>query len=430
MTVKYEKIEENKVKLTITVEAEEFNKALDVAFEKVVKDVSLPGFRKGKVPRYIFERRFGEAALYEEAINYLIPRVYPKAVQEANIQPVAQPEIDIPNPEEMGKDKPFTFTATVFVKPAVTLGEYKGIEVKQLSTEVTEEEVNQEIDRLLNQHAELVLKEAPAENGDTVIIDFEGFKDGVAFEGGKGTNYSLKLGSQTFIPGFEEQLIGIQAGEERKINVTFPEDYPHDELKGQEVTFNVVCHEVKYEQKPELNDDFVKELNRENINTVEELRNSIRDTFKARKEQEAKNHVIDTVVDIATNNAQINIPEVMIENEVEEMIHNTEHRFEHQGINLDLYLQYIGSSREQLKEQFKPEAEKRIRYNLTLEKIAEVENIQVSEDELNEELKNIADYYNMSVEEVKKAFPNTKDIEDSIKIRKAVDFLVDNAVKL
>lgn len=430
MTVKYEKIEENKVKLTITVEAEEFNKALDVAFEKVVKDVSLPGFRKGKVPRYIFERRFGEAALYEEAINYLIPRVYPKAVQEANIQPVAQPEIDIPNPEEMGKDKPFTFTATVFVKPAVTLGEYKGIEVKQLSTEVTEEEVNQEIDRLLNQHAELVLKEAPAENGDTVIIDFEGFKDGVAFEGGKGTNYSLKLGSQTFIPGFEEQLIGIQAGEERKINVTFPEDYPHDELKGQEVTFNVVCHEVKYEQKPELNDDFVKELNRENINTVEELRNSIRDTFKARKEQETKNHVIDTVVDIAANNAQINIPEVMIENEVEEMIHNTEHRFEHQGINLDLYLQYIGSSREQLKEQFKPEAEKRIRYNLTLEKIAEVENIQVSEDELNEELKNIADYYNMSVEEVKKAFPNTKDIEDSIKIRKAVDFLVDNAVKL
>jgi len=430
MTVKYEKIEENKVKLTITVEAEEFNKALDVAFEKVVKDVSLPGFRKGKVPRYIFERRFGEAALYEEAINYLIPRVYPKAVQEANIQPVAQPEIDIPNPEEMGKDKPFTFTATVFVKPAVTLGEYKGIEVKQLSTEVTEEEVNQEIDRLLNQHAELVLKEAPAENGDTVIIDFEGFKDGIAFEGGKGTNYSLKLGSQTFIPGFEEQLIGIQAGEERKINVTFPEDYSNDELKGQEVTFNVVCHEVKYEQKPELNDDFVKELNRENINTVEELRNSIRDTFKARKEKEAKNHVIDTVVDIAANNAQINIPEVMIENEVEEMIHNTEHRFEHQGINLDLYLQYIGSSREQLKEQFKPEAEKRIRYNLTLEKIAEVENIQVSEDELNEELKNIADYYNMSVEEVKKAFPNTKDIEDSIKIRKAVDFLVDNAVKL
>jgi len=430
MTVKFERIEENKVKLTITVEAEEFNKALDVAFEKVVKDVSLPGFRKGKVPRPLFERRFGEAVLYEEAINYLIPRVYPKAVEEANIEPVAQPEIDIPNPEEMGKNKPFTFSATVVIKPEVTLGDYKGIEVKQLSTEVTDDEVNEEIEKLLNQHAELVLKEAPAENGDTVIIDFEGFKDGVAFEGGKGTNYSLKLGSQTFIPGFEEQLIGIKAGEERKITVTFPEDYHSEDLKGQEVTFNVVCHEVKAEQKPELDDDFVKELNRENVNTVEELRNSIRETFKTRKEQDAKNHLIDTVVDVAANNAQINIPEVMIENETEEMIHSTEHRFEHQGINFDLYLQYIGSSREQLKEQFKKEAEKRIRYNLTLEKIAEVENIQVTEEELNVELKNIADYYKMDVEEVKKAFPNTKEIEDTIRIRKAVDFLVDNAVKL
>ena len=260
MTVKFEKIEDNKVKLTVTVEAEEFNKGLDAAFKLVVKDVTVPGFRKGKVPRLIFEKKFGVESLYEEAINYVINNTYYDAVNEAKIEPVAQPVIDA-DFENMGKDKPFTYFATVVVKPEVKLGLYKGIEVKPLSQIVTDEDIENELNNLLTQHSELVLKEAEAENGDTVVIDYEGFKDDKPFEGGGATNYSLKLGSNSFIPGFEEKLIGIKAEEERTIELTFPEDYHAEDLKGQDVIFKVKCHEVKTLEVPELNEDFIKELN-------------------------------------------------------------------------------------------------------------------------------------------------------------------------
>ncbi len=430
MTVKLEKVEENKVKLTVTVEAEEFNKALDVAFKKVVKEINVPGFRKGKVPRNLFEKKFGVESLYEEAINYLIPKVYPDAIKEADITPVAQPVIDFDDFANIGKDKPFTFYATVVVKPEVKLGLYKGIEVKTLSTDVTEEDVDNEIKRLLEQHSELVIKEEGAELEDTVIIDYEGFVNDVAFEGGKATNYSLKLGSNSFIPGFEEQLVGIKAGEERTINVKFPEDYHAEDLKGKDAQFKVKCHEVKTVEVPALDDEFVKELNRDNINNVSELKEDINNKLKTRKETAAKNHIIDTVVDTAATNAEINIPEEMIEAETEEMIHNASHRLEQQGINLDLYLKYTGGTKEGLHEQFKGDAIKQIRYNLTLEAIADAENIQVTEEELEKEFAQIAEVYNMPIEKVKAAFSNTKDIEADIKRRKAVDFLVDNAVRI
>ncbi len=429
MTVKSEKIEENKVKLTVTVEADEFNKALDEAFKKVIKEVNAPGFRKGKMPRGMFEKKYGIESLYEEAINYLIPKVYPDALTEAQINPVAQPEIDV-DFENIGKDKPLTFYATVVVKPEVKLGVYKGIEVKELPTDVTDEDIDNEISKLLNQHAELVVKESEAVLNDTVVIDYEGFKDGVAFEGGKAENHSLTLGSNSFIPGFEELLVGIKAGENKTLDVTFPEEYHAEDLKGAAVQFNVICHEVKTREIPELNDDFVVELNRENINTVDELKEDIKKTLTEQKATEAKNHITDTVVDTAANNAQINLPEEMIDAEVERMLHDASHRLEQQGINLELYLQYTGSTKEGLKEQFKGDAVKRLRYNLTLEAIAKEENFEVTEEDLNSEFEKIATMYNISVDEVKNAFPNTKDIEEDLKARKAVEFIIENSVRL
>lgn len=428
MSVKVEKIEENKVKLTVTVNAEEFNKALDYSFKKVIKDVSLPGFRKGKVPRPIFEKKFGEAALYEEAVNYLIPMSYPLAVEEANIDPVAQPEIDF-DYESMGKDQEFTFYATVVVKPEVKLGDYKGLEVTELPTEVTDEEVTAEVNKLLDRHAELAVKDEAAEDGDTVVVDYEGYKDGQPFEGGASTNYSLKLGSNTFIPGFEEKLIGIKAGEDRDIDLTFPEEYHSEDLKGANVTFKVHCHEVKTRVLPELNDEFVKELEMENIETVEALKSDALTKLKQQKETDAKNHLVDTLVEKASENATINIPQEMIDAESDKLMQDAEQRLSQQGVTLDLYLQYTGGTREGLQEQLKTEAVKRIRYNLTLEAIANAEGLEVNEEDLTKQFEEIAKAYNVSIEQVKAAFPNTQDVEGEIKVRKAIDFLVDNASK-
>jgi trigger factor len=428
MTVQFETIEENKVKLTVTVEAETFNKALDFAFKKVSKDVEIKGFRKGKVPRAIFEQRFGEGALYEDAINYVVSSEYPKAIDEAKIEPVAQPEIDF-DYETIGKNKDFTFYATVAVKPEVTLGDYKGLEVTELSTEVTEADIDAEVNKLIDRYAELMVKEEAAENGDTVVIDYEGFKDGQPFEGGGATNYSLALGSNSFIPGFEEQLVGIKAGEDREVNVTFPEVYHSEELAGAEAVFKVHCHEVKTRQLPELTDEFVKELELENIETVAALREDAKTKLVQQKETNAKNALIDAVVDQAAENATINIPQEMVNAEAERMIQDTEQRLSQQGITLDLYLQYTGGTREGLLEQLSGDALKRIRYNLTLEAIANVEGIEATADEVANQMEEIAKAYNVTVEQVKMAFPNTADIENEIKVRKAVDFLVEQAVK-
>lgn len=429
MTVKVEKIEENKMKLTVTVSEQQFNEALDEAFKKVVKEVNVQGFRKGKLPRNIFEQRFGVESLYEEAINYLLPKAYPEAVEEAKIEPVAQPEIDV-DFENMGKNKPLTFFATVVVKPDVKLGQYKGIEVETLSKDVTEEDIDSEIKKLLEQNAELIVKEAEAVLGDTVVIDYEGFKDDVAFDGGKAENHSLVLGSNSFIPGFEEQLVGIKPGESKTVNVKFPDEYHSEELKGADAIFNVICHEVKTRELPELNDDFVKELNRENINTLDELKADLKATLTTQKETAAKNHLIDQAIDKAANNAEVNIPQEMIDSEADKMLQDAGQRLEQQGINLELYLQYTGSTKEGLLEQFKGEAVKRIRYSLTLEQITKEEDFAVTEEDINKEFEEISKMYNISVEQVRAAIPNTSEMEQEIKNRKAVDFLVENTVKL
>lgn len=428
MAVNYEKIEENKVKLTVTVDKAEFNKALDVAFTKVVKDVDVPGFRKGKLPRNMFEKKFGVESLYEEAINYIVSIEYPKAVSEANIQVVAQPKIDI-DYENLGKDKDFVFYATVAVKPEVKLGDYKGIEVEELDVELTDEEVKAELDKLLDQQAELIVKETAAENGDTVVIDYEGLKDNEPFEGGKASNYSLKLGSNTFIPGFEEKLIGINAGESRDVDLTFPEEYHAEELKGKDVVFKVLCHEVKNRQVPELNDEFVKDLNKDNIENVEQLKEDIKSNLKTQKETNAKNHLIDTVVDTASNNAKMNIPQEMIDAEADRLLQDADQRLQQQGLNLDLYLQYTNGTKEGLLEQLKVEATKRLSQHLTLEEISKQENIEVTKEDIDNKLDEIAKTYNVTLEQVKSAFANTENLEDEIKISKTIDFLVDNAVR-
>ena len=294
MAVKVETIEKNKVKLTITLSAESFDKALDAAFKKVSKNLQVPGFRKGKVPRPMFEQKFGVEALYEDALDAILPQAYVNAIEETNIAPVAAPTWDI---KEIGKGKELVAEATVVVKPEVELGQYTGIEVEELSTEVTEKDVENELEKLLQNHAEIVVKEGAVENGDTAVIDYEGFKDGVAFEGGKGENHPLVIGSNSFIPGFEEQLIGMKTGETKEINVTFPKEYHAADLAGADATFKVTLHEVKTRELPTLDDEFVKDLDREGIETISDLKADLEKTLKDQKETAARNHVIDTVVE-------------------------------------------------------------------------------------------------------------------------------------
>ena len=317
MAVKVETIEKNKVKLTITLSAESFDKALDAAFKKVSKNLQVPGFRKGKVPRPMFEQKFGVEALYEDALDAILPQAYVNAIEETNIAPVAAPTWDI---KEIGKGKELVAEATVVVKPEVELGQYTGIEVEELSTEVTEKDVENELEKLLQNHAEIVVKEGAVENGDTAVIDYEGFKDGVAFEGGKGENHPLVIGSNSFIPGFEEQLIGMKTGETKEINVTFPKEYHAADLAGADATFKVTLHEVKTRELPTLDDEFVKDLDREGIETISDLKADLEKTLKDQKETAARNHVIDTVVEKVTENAKFEIPSEMIDSEVAQMV--------------------------------------------------------------------------------------------------------------
>ncbi len=426
MSVKVETLENSKVKLTMTVSAEEFNKALDAAFKKVSKTLAVPGFRKGKMPRQMFESKFGVESLYEDALDVVLPKAYMAAIDEANIAPVAAPSWDI---EQIGKGQELVAVATVVVKPEVELGEYKGIEVAELSTDVTAEDVEAELATLLERQAEIVVKDGAVEMTDTAVIDYEGFKDGVAFEGGKGENHPLEIGSNSFIPGFEAQLVGMKAGETKEIAVTFPAEYHSEELAGAAVTFNVTVHEVKQSQLPTLDNEFVMDLNREGIETVEALKSDIETTIKARKETEAKNHVIDAVVEAVTENAKFEIPTEMIDAEVAQMLKEAEQRFQSQGFNLDLYFQFTGTDLEGFKAQLRPEAEKRLSYNLTLEAVVVAENVTVTDAELDAKLAEIAASYGRSVEELKATIPNVEFLREDLKVQKAVDFLVENAVR-
>ncbi|RBW71566.1 trigger factor [Bacillus taeanensis] len=427
MTAKWEKLEGNQGVLTVEVEANEVNNALDEAFKKVVKKVSVPGFRKGRIPRPIFEKRFGVEALYQDALDILLPKAYSEAVEEANIEPVDRPEVDV---EQMEKGQTLIFKATVTVKPEVTLGEYKGLEVEEADTAVTDEDVEAELKSLQEKQAELVVVEAgQVENGDTVVIDFEGFVDGEAFEGGKAENYSLEVGSGSFIPGFEEQLVGLEAGTEKDVEVSFPEEYHAEELAGKPATFKVKVHDIKRKELPELDDEFAKDVNEE-VETLDELKAKLREKLEADKKHAAEHQKQDTVVEKATENAEIDLPEVMVTNEQDRMIQEFEQRLQGQGMNLDLYYQFSGQDETALREQMKEDAEKRVRTNLTLEAIAAAENIEAGEEEVEKELEKMAEMYNMEVAQIKQMLQlqgGTDALKQDLKIRKAVEFLVENS---
>jgi trigger factor len=427
MSAKWEKLEGNQGVLTVEVEASEVDTALDQAFKKVVKKVNVPGFRKGKMPRRLFEQRFGVESLYQDALDILLPKAYGDAVEETGIEPVDRPEVDI---EKMEQGSNLVFTAKVIVKPEVKLGEYKGLEVEKTETEVTDEDVQNELTRLQEQQAELVVKEEGAiENGDTVNIDFEGFVDGEAFEGGKAENYSLEIGSGSFIPGFEEQLVGEKAGTEKDVNVTFPEEYHAEELAGKRAVFKVKIHDIKSKQLPELNDEFAKEAEGD-AETLEDLKKELRTKLEESKKQEAENKTRETVIEKASENAEIEIPEAMVNTELDRMVQEFGQRLQMQGMNLDLYYQFSGTSEEALREQMKEDAGKRVRTNLVLEAIVEAENIEVSEEEIDAELNKMAEMYKMEVEQIKQmlAMQGGNDaVAADLKVRKAIDFLVENS---
>ena len=425
MSVKWEKQEGNQGLLTIEVSAEEVNKALDKAFKKIVVKINEPGFRKGKMPRPLFEKKYGVEALYQDALEIIIPDAYANAIDEAGIEPVDYPEIAGTETFEKGKD--FTFTATVTVKPEPKLGEYKGLEVTKLSTEVTEEEVEEQIQAQLARKAELEIKEDGAvEEGDTAVIDFEGFLGEEAFEGGKGEDYALEIGSGSFIPGFEEQLVGVKAGESKDVVVTFPEEYHATELAGKEATFKVTVKEIKTKVLPELNDEFAKEIDPE-VESVEALRAKIKEQTAEQKKAESEGTLRDELVEKAAENAEMEIPQGMINTELDRMVQEFGQRLQMQGMNLELYFQFSGQNEEALREQMTPDAENRVRVALTLEAIAKAENVQVTEEDITAELDAMAAQFGMTVEQIKTALGGTAVLENDIKTKKTVELLVENA---
>lgn len=425
MSVNWEKQEGNEGVLTFEVSAEEFNKALDKAFKKVVKDVQIPGFRKGKIPRGLFEKRFGVEALYQDAVDFALPTAYMQAVEEADIEPIDQPEIDI---DQIEKGKPLIFTAKVMVKPEVKLGEYKGLEVEDEEVEVTDEDVMHDLEHQRERHAELVIKEeGEIEEGDTAVIDFEGFIDGEPFEGGKAENHSLEIGSGQFIPGFEDQLIGKKSGEELEINVTFPEDYHAKEFASKDATFKVKIHEVKSKELPELDDEFAKDVDDE-VETLEELKNKTKEQLLEQRKQNAENKKQETLIEKASENAEVDIPEVMIENELDQMVQEFEQRLQMQGMTLEMYSQFSGQDKDELKEQMREDAEKRVKTSLTLDAIVEAEGLEASDEDVEKELDKMAEMYGTDKEQIRKMLgANTDAIKKDLKKRKAIDFLVEQS---
>lgn len=425
MTAKWEKQEGNEGVLTIEVSAEEFDQALGQAFKKVSKDVQIPGFRKGKIPRKIFENRFGVESLYQDAVDIVLPNAYVQAIEETNIEPIAQPDVDI---EKIEQGETLVFTAKVTVKPEVTLGDYKGLEVEEKSVEVTDEDVDHELEHQREHQAELVVKEeGTVEQGDTVVMDFEGLMDGEAFEGGKGENHSLEIGSGQFIPGFEEQLVGKTAGEDTEVQITFPEDYHAKELAGKEATFNVKIHEVKYKELPELDDEFAKDVDEE-VETLDELKKKKKEQLEEQKKQEADNQKRETLIEKASEHAQVDVPVEMIDTELDQMVKEFEQRLQAQGMTMEMYAQFSGQDEDGLKEQMKDDAAKRVKTNLILEAIVNTENLEATEEDVNAELEKMASMYGTDVEQLKQMLGGNSDaIKEDLKMRKAIDFLVEHS---
>nr|WP_300767651.1 trigger factor [uncultured Acetatifactor sp.] len=428
MSLQVEKLENNMAKLTIEVPAEELEKAIEGAYRKNRGRISIPGFRKGKAPRKMIEQIYGKEVFYEDAANALIPDAYEKAYDECGEEIVSSPQIDV---VQLEAGKPFIFTAEVALKPEVTLGQYKGVKVDKADLEVTEEEVTAEIDKERDKNSRTVdVTDRAVKDGDIATIDFEGFMDGVAFEGGKGSDYPLTIGSHAFIPGFEEELIGAQIGVETEVNVTFPEDYQAEELAGKPAVFKCTVKRLQEKQLPELDEDFVGEVSEES-DTVEEYREEIRKKLEKRKTDEAKAVKEDAVVDAIIADAKMDIPEAMIETQQRQMVQDYAQRMQSQGISMEQYMQFTGMTGEMLLEQVKPQVMKKIQSRLVLEAVAAAEGIQVTEEEIAEELKTMGEAYQMEPEKVEELLGENgrEQVKGDIRVRKAADFVVENAVE-
>ena len=424
MTATWEKKEGNQGVLSVTVPAEKFDNALDKAFKKVVKQINVPGFRKGKVPRQIFEQRFGVEALYQDAADIVLPEAYGEAIEETGIKPVDQPEIEV---QQIEKGQDFKFDATVTVEPEVELGDYKGLEIEKQDADLTDEEVDEAINQQLNQLSEMVVKEDGAvEEGDTVNIDFDGYVDGEQFEGGQADSYDLEIGSGSFIPGFEEQLVGVKAGEEKDVNVTFPEEYHAEELSGKEATFKTKENEIKYKEVPELDDEIANELDSD-AETVDQYKENLRKRLAEQKQTEAENVQKEEAIQKASDNAKIDIPKAMVNTELDRMLQEFGQRMQQQGLSLETYFQISGQDESQLREQMKDDAEARVRTNLTLTAIADKEDIEVSEEDIDKELEKMSEQFNISVEDIKNTLGNTDIVKNDVRIQKVIDLLVDEA---
>ncbi len=425
MSVQVENLEKNMAKLTVEVPAEELEKAVQAAYMKQKSKISLPGFRKGKVPRHMVEKMYGPEIFYEEAVNIILSKEYPKAAEESELEIVSRPTIDV---EQLEKGKSFIFTAEVAVKPGVTLGKYLGVCVKKAEVAVSEEEVTAEIEKERESNARMVTVEGRAiEDGDTAVIDYEGFTDGEAFEGGKGENHSLVIGSHSFIDTFEEQLIGKNTGEQVTVNVTFPEDYHAPELAGKPAMFQVKINEIKAKELPELDDEFAQDVSE--FDTLAEYKESVEKKLVERKEAEVKRERENEIIEKIIEDSQMEIPDAMVETQTENMMDDFANRLAQQGMSMEQYMQFTGMTKEKLMEQMKPDALKRIQSGLILEAIAEAEKIEVSEEDVEAEIGKMAEMYGMEVDKLKELFPESEreNMKKDLAIQKAVDLIVEKA---
>ena len=428
MSLQVEKLEKNMAKLTIEVSAEDLDKAMEKAYQKQKSRISLPGFRKGKAPRKMIESMYGKGVFMEDAVNSLVPQEYTKALGECDLEIVSQPEINV---TQMEPGKALIFTADVAVKPEVTLGDYKGVEVPKTEIVVTDEEVDAEIKKEQDKNARtVVVEDRAAANGDITTIDFEGFVDGVAFDGGKGTDYALTLGSGTFIPGFEDQIVGANTGDHVEVKVTFPEEYQAKELAGKEAVFQCDVKKIETKEVPELDDEFAKDVSE--FDTLAEYKEDVKKNLTEKKENEARTAKENAAVDKAIENAQMDIPELMTKTECRQMMDDFSRRMQQQGLSMEQYFQFTGQSMDKMMEDMKPQALKRIQTRLVLEKIAEVENIQPSEEEITEEIQKMADAYKMEADKIREAIGENglEQMKKDMAVQKAVTVIADAAVEV
>ena len=428
MSLQVEKLEKNMAKLTIEVSAEDLDKAMEKAYQKQKSRISLPGFRKGKAPRKMIESMYGKGVFMEDAVNSLVPQEYTKALGECDLEIVSQPEINV---TQMEPGKALIFTADVAVKPEVTLGDYKGVEVPKSEIAVTDEEVDAEVKKEQDKNARTVaVEDRAAANGDITTIDFEGFVDGVAFDGGKGTDYALTLGSGTFIPEFEDQLVGANAGDHVEVKVTFPEEYQAKELAGKEAVFQCDVKKIETKEVPELDDEFAKDVSE--FDTLAEYKEDVKKKLTEKKEKEARTAKENAAVDKAIENAQMDIPELMTKTECRQMMDDFSRRMQQQGLSMEQYFQFTGQSMDKMMEDMKPQALKRIQTRLVLEKVAEAENIQPSEEEITEEIQKMADAYKMEADKIREAIGESglEQMKKDMAVQKAVTVIADAAVEV